>query len=335
MNKELISERKISSLGFLIGQSFFSGALSAFLLHDGLAKSPPDLVAAGIGLFFAAVTLLFLYGCLTMISYRMYADRIETYSVSGKLLSTALISDIQAWSTENKKDNKKNREILTLYTDSAPIVFWSDIPNYDQVKNIFTAGKPNEKRAVPDWLDIHAGSVAYLMMGVGIVMLYVSFLLFQYCRKPILPADLKTITYSITQRPKWSGGKTSEIMLKLDQYPDFGFSVPEEALLDSPWLFMDSVRKFDTISIGIIHDEYEKKLAKTKPIGIIDMGMNFKFIDVFSLKFRGRDFVSLRKYNSVFFKGNLIVIPLLLSALGLLCLLQGYLYMKKAKRARL
>jgi hypothetical protein len=308
--------------------------MGGFLVHNAVSKSPVDVFTLVFGVLSASGALLFVWALLKLNNYLIYADRVEVFSVFGTHRYTVLLSNIESWTEEERKNEGKKWMVLTAYSEAGNINISNTRPGYEAIKALLTTGKPNAKPQAKSGLQISQASMGYPLMALGVVLLIIAVVTFRFCIKPVLPANLTAITYPITTKPTWAGGgeNRSELSLKVDKYPDFYFSVPSEAQPDSAWLFMDSVRKNDMVTIEIPTDDYEKKLSKTRPITFLDMNMNYHHIPVLGLTLKGRNYASLNAYNHTIFKGNLLVVPIFGGLLGLLALLQGFIYKRKAKR---
>ncbi len=327
--------KNIRSAIFFGAFAVINSCLTVFLIRSALKDTYPDLLGLAIGLFFGCGVLLFLWILWRFNTLKFYDDHVEIFSVFGFQRQTILLNDIKAWAETDESNDGKKWKRLTLYTDPGSFSITSTkLPEYDGIKQFLTTGRPEENRAVKGWWQINTGKFAYPLMAAGVLLRYLAYVSFEYCRKPVLAADLTTITYSVETRPRYSQGKGAvDIILEVPKYPEFHFAVPEALMTNQQrWSFMDSIRHHDTVSIDIAIDEYQKKLGKTKPVDILDMGTNFRWINVYGLKLKGKSYSSLEPYNRKVLKGNLMVVPLFSGMLGLLCLLWGYIYRRNARK---
>ncbi len=325
---------KLITVIYMLVVTVAAFALGGSMIYRSINKTPLDLVTLGIGVFITGCGFVFVWALLKLSNTYIYADRAEVFSVFGNHKYTVLLKNIDSWNEEERKNEGKTWIVLTAYSEAGNINVASTRPNYEAIKTLLTTGKPIAKPREKGAMPMTTALIGYPLMLLGVILFIFTVITFRYCTKPVLPSQLSTFTFCINTQPWWQmGGRGPGTMaIKVDKYPDFTFYVPHEAMPDSAWLFMQNVRKNDSVTISIPTDDYEKKLAQTRFPGLLDMNMNDQSIKVLGLVLRGKNYVSLKAYNNTIFKGVLLIVPFFSSMLALLALLQGYVYIRRGKR---
>jgi hypothetical protein len=270
----------------ILGREFLAVVLAVLAVYftvDGFLDIYPELNILALGFFAALAAVATILPVLSMYDLLIYEDRFEANPVIGKITKTVMLSEINTWEEYEESDKYGTWNNLRIITAKQVFLLSSNqFRNYDEVKKYLTIGKP-ALTSPPRKLRLSGSD--YLWISIVVLVIVLLFNLPFIKNTP----DGKLISAMVVTAsgPYIENGKGgSYIDLKLDQYPEFDFSLAlNPSTMERAHRMVAMINSHDTIEIFLPEDVYLKKLVKSKPLTFSDKTIDYRFIQIFGIRF--------------------------------------------------
>jgi hypothetical protein len=123
--------------------------------------------------------------------------------------------------------------------------------------------------------------------------------------RPIQKSELTSIQGTLENQPlaKPSKSGVRGVPIELKEYPSFIFLVGSINYGALSGNFTSDVAKGDTIYLDILTYDYEAKIRKIKDLSLSEKVTNYRFIEPFSIRVKGKTYLNLEDVN-VQIEGN-------------------------------
>jgi len=301
MDEDLILETKKPT-----GQVILYGCIGAALVCAGCAVIYRGCTMAEYvqlpqilgGSFFLLMAVVFFYSLRSMVSYRLYEDRLEVVSVTGIVGKTIWPISITSWSEYKFKNGRK---CLTIFTDNDKYrILDIDLKEYDALRDCVTQGK-TQVAATPNRKPLIMLFLFFFVGGLG--MWGNVFYSYSIKDRKVAASDIAGVGGIVISPVKITntGGRGARnlIEIKLVQYPQFTFRIDYAAYAATKRRdYLNYARPMDSVFIDILASDYQKKISKEKPLGFFDKSVNYGTIDVYGLRDKHNSYLTLQDYNN-------------------------------------
>ena len=145
-----------------------------------------------------------------------------------------------------------------------------------------------------------SGRYAWVWLILTLLASYIAFRYYTRNDDGVAESDLTALTDILTSEVKIVSGPkgAKSIDIRLKKHPGFDFEIDGLAFQATHSdNFINQVKTGDTVSIDILTDDYEKKIAGRKPLTFWDKTVNYGFIPVYGLRHRGTGYLNVEEYN--------------------------------------
>lgn len=270
---------------------------SYFLITHNIAKAYPQLPEIACGVLLLLFGLYCLYYCFSRKTVYLFEDSIQLKRGLFGGSTEIRIADIQSWAEIHKTSKYNNWEELYIFTADQKYRFESyNYDDYYQLKYKIIENKTRnlEYEQKRDRKSVRNFSFFFLFFGLLFLGMGLNF----YLRidAPFPSKPYVTLNQIITSeiKTKREGRSSRSFELKFNDYPEFNFNIKGNyfrAMYTAD--FMGEVQLGDTITVKILKDDFEKKLAKTKPLTFWDKSIDYYDIEVVSVSHRDKDYLTL------------------------------------------
>lgn len=270
---------------------------SYFLISYNIAKAYPQLPEIACGVLLLLFGLYCLYYCFSRKAIYLFEDSIQLKPGLFGRSTEIRIADIQSWAEILKTSKYNNWEELYIFTANQKYRFESY--NYDYyyfLKDTITKKKTRnlEYEQKRDRKSIRNFSFFFLFFGLLFLGMGLNFYLridAPFPKKPYVTLN-QIITSEV--KTKREGKSSRSFQLRFNDYPEFNFNIKgnyfRAMYVDD---FLAEVQRGDTITVRILKDDFEKKLAKTKPLTFWDKSINYYDIPIASVSHGNKDYLTL------------------------------------------
>ena len=274
----------------------FSGC--CFFMYSGLTRGEyPQLPAIFFGVVLGFAAVLIFISNYRLNTLKLYEDRLEIVSVFGNIKKTIWRDAITSWSEYVFKNGTK---YLMIFTDKDKYrIKNTDFGDYDFLRETIIQGKPQIAAQLNKTPLFLAG---LLFMIMSLFILGIPFHDYLVKDDKINPREIITIAGIILNGPQTFHGRGADgsfIRIKLNEYQDFVFDVGHAAYRGANRRdYFVNVKRGDSLYLDILTDDYQKKLAKEKPLGFFDKTVNYEGIDVYGFRDSHTSYLTLDDYNN-------------------------------------
>lgn len=274
---------------FVIIVSLGAMVLGCFLFSNSVKKTYPgllDIIGAGILILFG------IYAAYVYLNRRIIYVFNEDYIFKSGFTQnkvTVLKKDILSWSEIGKVNKYSTWNELTIFTAAKKYRFedvqyrFGDYHDFkkDLKKHVIRNADFEKKE---EFRFIKNFSIGFLLLGLIFILTSVNF--FLKINEPFNSANYTKIKQVVTSKIKIKKGSkgAKSIHLTFKDYPEFSFDINGDAYrtmyTDD---FIQTVKTRDTLYISVLNEDFEKKLAKTKPLSFFDKAINYYNIDLFGI----------------------------------------------------
>ena len=271
-----------------------------YVMWIAFQKLYPDLIMV----FFACILILFglyaIYSYLGRKTIWIYDDILVLKSNLFYKETRIPLREITSWAEIHKKNKNNSWDELTIITDAKKYRFESyNYTDYTDLKN-------NIVRHIPQNIEFEKIleariilKISICLIAVGIMFLIFSFFNLNANEKALTPGNFYQTKQIITSEVKIHKGSKGarSITLTFEDYPEFDFKISGDAY-DAMYAdeFVSNVKTYDTVYITLVKDDYEKKLAKTKPLSFFDKTISYYHIDICGVATKNENYLNLSDY---------------------------------------
>jgi hypothetical protein len=209
--------------------------------------------------------------------------------------------DVQAWAEIHKISKYNNWDELFVFTTFGKYRFASyNYDGYGILKAQITKNKTRNLDYEKKWdsKSVRNFSFFFLFFGLAFLLSGLNYLVIK--SKPITSNELVKITQIVTSeiKIKKEGRRSRYFELRFNDYPEFMFNVKgygySATYSDE---FVNDITLGDTLTVSIKKEDFEKKIAKTKPPTFWDKTINYYDIPVFGIAYKDKEYLNLNDYN--------------------------------------
>lgn len=281
---------------------FIAGGI--FLMHQAFTSPFIDSTKTWVFVFNLAFPVIVFYSIYNSENYKIYNDRIEIYTITGRLKETILQQDINSWDEVQFKG--KNGIVNSLY------IFWGDnryliadknsFDDYDGLKKHITKSK---KRNNNDWqADIRAKRKPWpkAVLAMGLILFGAGAISMQYKEPAVTQQQLTTISGPLYNAFNKNLGKAGHrFVCTLSNYPDFTFVLKNGTTSQQKVrVLLNVAQRGDTIRLDIPTEAYNKKIARNTPLTWLDRNYIYNYIDAYNLSMNGNQYAYVEWFNQLY-----------------------------------
>ncbi|MFN3967720.1 hypothetical protein [Flavobacterium sp.] len=284
-------EYLIFGIVFLIG--FF------YLLSVVFDKTYPQFIEVLFAFFIGFIGVYLIFAYIKKRSVFLYENYIS-FRLGFLLKRIEVRNDaILSWAEVTRSNKTEKWNELTIFTATKKYRFQSNHYNgYDLLKENITKDKPQD-------FDFEENQKASLNRKIGLFLIFLSFILLYFSLKSLI----NTTKFSdntpivLTEQIITSGLKikrykgSASIHLKFKDYSEFDFYIDAHAFAGNAADFVKEVNHGDTLTISLLKEDFEKKIAKTEPLSFGDKSFNYYTINLYSISHKGKSYLSLTDYD--------------------------------------
>lgn len=286
-------------LFLLIGIGLLTGG--CFVISHQFENVYPQLfeISGGIVLLVAGILLLFY--CFNRKVIYVYENSLLIKSPLSQRTTKINKSEIQAWAEVEKKSKSSSWEQLVILTTFGKHSFESY--NYDNYYSLRNEIIKDIRRDVDyEKKEDVKGTVYFGMFFFVIGLIFLSIGIYHFVKKepPIVANQFVSINQIVTSgiKIKKSGKSSRRISLKLNDYPEFNFNIKGSAYKATYSKdFVENVSIGDTLTLLISKEDFEEKIAKTKPLTFWDKSINYYDISIYGVAHNETKYLTLKDYK--------------------------------------
>lgn len=333
----IILKKKLGLFLLLLGAFLVCLAVAALLVVQANKGIYLDLITFVMACFFFLFALAILWGILSFDKIVVDNEMLTVYSILGYKKKEIYLPAVQDWTELPKKDKYASWFEMTIYSDSDKYRISSRLySNYDKLKSEIGRHAFRNKNKENEIRLANTRRTGYVLLALGILILVITGWLFMRKEDPYLTsADLRVVTDVLDNDPyiiKGSKGATRSIEIQLKSYPEFTFNI-SGATYSATYAedYVNTVRRGDSVFIGIEAADYNKKIIKTEPLSFWDKTIKYNNINVIELSNMSSKYLNLNDYNAAHHKNSKIVGIIFISILGLFFVVLGLVTLKTKK----
>jgi len=310
MNEEkpklIVAPKKWMHAILLIGA--FASLIPVYFLSGHFFKETHFQILNGgvVGLFFLFSMICFYYFFQNPTLY-FFKRRMQRRTFFEFFKKDIYYKNIEKW-TEIEKENKYLKWLdLTVYTNEEKFtISSSNYPEwqYDSIKERLTSGKKRDRQEEKNWQRRNTLYFVFGFSTIAFLMLIWAYNIEQTKKNGLEYSELGSFSGVISNEVKIKerdkkNGKRYSIELKLQKYPDLLFDIDNYSYrAANVGGIVKNIQKNDTVFLSVSEEDYLKKITKETPLDFWDKHFYSSTIEVYELRFKGRSYLELRKYNS-------------------------------------
>lgn len=260
----------------------------------------PQLTEICLGGLFGIFGLISIVSIYSFNSIEIYSDHFKVISIFGKTKKIVYLGDISHW-IEIEKENKEMKWYdLIIFTPNTKVKVTSLLyKNYPELKRSLVKKIQRDILHQRNWHRKRSLIAGVVLLLVGGIVVFSAYFLYSDEINDTSSFELHTITDIIINKAEISAGAkgSRSVQIKLKKYPTFKFDIAGvgyEAMFSSE--YVSNVKIGDTLKIEILKDDYQMKLAKEKPLGFWDKTIDYFHINVYGLRDKKSNYLSLSDY---------------------------------------
>lgn len=270
-----------------------------YLLTVVFDKDYPQFIEVFFSFFvgFMGIALVFAY--IKKRSIYLYKDYISFRY--GFLLKRIEVRNdaILSWAEVVKSNKTGEWNELTIFTSNKRYSFQSNQYNgYNLLKENITKDKPQDFDFEEDQKAAKNRKVSLFLMFFGAILLFFSLKNVMSTAKFTDNNQMVQTEQIVTSGLKIKRYKGSaSIYLKFKDHPEFDFCLDAHSFAGNADDFIADVKYGDTLTVSLLKEDFEKKIAKTKPLTFEDKSFDYYTIHLYSISHNRKTYLSLEDYQ--------------------------------------
>jgi hypothetical protein len=256
---------------------FFSILFSAFgvsLLIKTYYDKYPEILLLVLGVIFFLVGIMVCIYLLRLKRITISDFYVEINSLLGKRAKTVLLSEIDSYAEIHTNNKKEDYYTLHIYQGEKKLCSLNSTyyRNYFDLKVTLTHGKIRNIEKEEKVKRVQNYYFAFFLLMGALLFALMVYLSFTRTKTDITPNNISYIKGHVTNIKNGNARKRGGyIDLELKEFPPFNFKiVGEQYRVCAVKTFLKDVQPGDEITIGILKEDYEKKISKIKPMTFLD-----------------------------------------------------------------
>jgi hypothetical protein len=225
--KTVKSNLKISTILILVFGGIGMLSLGYYLITISLNSEYPQIAGLIFGSFFGLVGLISLLSLLILETLELDNEKLVVRSLLKFPRKTIYLHEIVSY-CETEKEIKSGKLFdLTIFTQTESYTISSStISNYQEFKPNLIKGKPRNTHSEDLWQYKKTKYFGIAFIIIGSLFLYGFWNIYNNKDKVILPEELTTMKFTVTNELEIDRSKSSRwVNIKTKEYPDFIFEL--------------------------------------------------------------------------------------------------------------
>jgi hypothetical protein len=283
----------LGGIGLVIGACLF--------ISHAFEKTYPQLLDISGAILMLVAGIFCVFYCFNRKVIYVYENSLLIKSPLLQRTTKINNTEIQSWAEVEKKSKSSSWQELLIFTALGKHRFESY--NYDDYYSLRSEFTKNFKRNVDYEKDSNTKTALYFGLGlsaIGFVLLSIGVYNLVEKDTPIAADQFVAINQIVTSgiEIKKSGKSSRRISLKLNDYPEFDFNIKGSAYTATyADDFVKNVTIGDTLALLISKEDFEEKIAKTKPLTFWDKSVKYYDISVYGVAHKETRYLTLADYK--------------------------------------
>jgi hypothetical protein len=280
-----------------------AGSTLAVVINTRKAFSDtyPDLLSILVAVVFAIFGLLCLRFLLRYDRLLIADGKMTIRSILGYVKREIYLDEISRWMEVYRKNKYDSWYELTIYTANTRYKLSSNLyDDYERCRKALVRGKQRDYDAEARWEKRSDNAVYIIFPLIALFFFVVAYFLGRE-PEPVKQERLVTVSGKVSEDAQLikTGRHSHSIKLQLKNYPGFFFDLSGRAFeVAATDAVIAEIKTGDSVFIDIEREEYDKKLAGTKPLDLLDRMIAFRRIDMFALSDTQYSYLELQAYNA-------------------------------------
>jgi len=266
-----------------------------YLLSVVFDKTYPQFIEVLFAFLTGFLGVYLIYAYLEKRSIHLYENYISFRY--GFLLQRIEVrnDDILSWAEIAKSHKTEKWNELTIFTATRSYNFQSNhYGGYDLLKENIIKDKAQDLDYEENQKAATKRKVGLILIIIGSILLFISFQSEVNITKYIDNSQMVQTDQIVTSGLKIKRHKGSaSIDLKFKEHPEFDFYLDAHAFPGNADTFIDDVNYGDTLTVSILKQDFEKRIAQTKPLTFYDKSFNYYTIHLYSISHNGKSYLSV------------------------------------------
>ncbi|KAA5536740.1 hypothetical protein F0919_03455 [Taibaiella lutea] len=295
-----------------------------------------NLVTFIMACFFFLAALVIFWGILNFDKIVIENEMLIVYSILGYKKKEIYLPAVQDWIEMPKKDKYSSWFEMTIYGESDKYSVSSRVyKNYDKLKSEIGRYAFRNRSKEKEIKLRNTRRIGYVLLALGVLILILTGCWAVKKEDPDLTSvDIRLVTDVLDNDPyiiKGSKGARS-IEIQLKSYPEFTFNI-SGAAYKAMYAedYVNTVKRGDSVFIGIKTADYNKKIIRTEPLNFWDKTIKCNSIDVIELADVSSEYLALRDYNAAHHNNSKTTGVVFMLILGLFFITLGLVTLRSKK----
>lgn len=284
-----------------------------------------DLITLCFACIFISFSILSVIGIGNIAKYEILNDTLFIHKWFGLQISCIDLKNIEWYEIDTENIISKSLSIISNRRKFK--LYSAGYPNYYLFKKKVTkygkeiSGRPERMYSLSILFLIIA---VFLCIPFGLYELKIGF-------ENQTKYDIKFINGVVSNSIKENNlSGDSGVTICLKEYPSIFFIIESNVLkITSKDVFR--ISNGDELVIGILSNQYEKKIAKTTELDFFDKTVNYSNIKVYNLKFKQTDLITKDLSNNYYQDKFSLVMGSIILCMGLICIVLSFIILRNLK----